>query len=451
MKNRCTFQHIFFLILTCTPAIFSLLHAQTPATILSELKTINDSVSKVPCDKGRGKVISARGMNLFLAGKIGSYLSEGDDLSFYKNNITLNTADGLLTVNHSLFQASGLDEPVKKFMVVGVKANIANGFASAFAGKRFSNEFGFSIRQTWMGRVDTYFGPCNSTSGGQKRAMDILRGALLHSLEIEISKKSDDYKKALAEIDSTDVPGQDTNMARMVAYKNFSKDLEEEYSRKYADMQAQALLNTNNYNLISTSWTSISGYIPLIAQRFTIAASLNSPFNLKRAYPLSLSVSHTRFWESTKFGRLFLTLGGEAYVNNSKHSQGLQMVSYEQYKVLGGADTLNVAKLNATDLYLGDYHTFITPLIRGKIVYVPVNWHFGITIVLEKNFGTFKALNSIIGVPIVLIDKHSNPSVNLEFQVRYFDISNEVFPDKKIGAKTSVALAIGIPFSKIIY
>ena len=447
----------FFLASLCI--IASGLQVQAQGDIINELKTINAKIAAVPCGNGYGNLISYRGLNLFLAGKIGSYLSEGNDLSFYKNNITLNTSEGILTVNHSLFQASGVDEQVRKFMVVGVNANIANGFASAFAGKRYSNDFGFTIRQTWLGNVRTYFEKCSQskeygsiTTGGQKPAMDALRAVILHTLEIEINKKISDFEHALSAIDSAkEVPGQDMVKVKMLARVNFYTTLKEEYYRKFANIQAQTLLNTNNYNRITTSWTSISGYVPLIAERFTIAKSLSSSFNLKRAYPLSVSVSHTRFWESTKFGRLFLTISGEAFLNNSKQSQALQLVSYDQYRILGGTDTINVAKLNSTDLYLGSYRTFITPLIKGKIVYIPPDWHFGITLIMEKNFGTYQALNGTLGVPIVLIDKHSNPSINFEFQVHYFDISNQVIPDKKIGAKVSVGLTVGIPFSKIIY
>lgn len=432
--------------------------AQTPDSLINELKTINSAIARIPCDKGSGNVISNRGLNLFLAGKIGSYLSEGSDLSFYKNNITFNSADGQLTVNHNLFQASGLDKQVRSFMVVGAKANITNAYASTFEGKRYFNQFGFALRHIWIAKATTRFAKCGQQPGsaikhaGQKPVMDAIRAALIHSLEIEIHKKENDFEHALTAIDSpVDVPGQDLNSVKATARKNFNEDLSAEYNHKYADIEAQTLLKTNNYRSVSTSWTTIGGYIPLILERFTVAKSLTGAFNLRKAYPLSLSINHTRFFESTKAGRLFLTISAEAYWNNSKESQALQQVSYDQYKLLGGSDTINVAKLNATDLYLGNYTTYITPLLKGKIVYIPPDWHFGITLILEKNFGTYKALNGTFGIPIVLIDKHANPSVNFEFQLRYFDIGNVVIPDKKIAAKTSVGVSIGVPFSKIIY
>ncbi len=436
-----------------------LLKAQIPANIITELKTINTTVSNVPCNKGYGNIISNRGLNLFLAGKIGSYLSEGNDLSFYKNNITMDAADGLLTVNHSLFQATGIDEQVRGFMVVGVKANIADGFAAAFDGKKYTNDFGFTIRQTWIAKATTHFEKCGQKQPdgtiapkGQKLVMDALRAGILHTLELEINEKAADFEVALNLIDSAnDVPGQDLNTVKVKARENFYANLKDEYTRKYADMQAQTLLTTNDYKCISTSWTSISGYIPLILERFNVAKSLTTSFNQKHAYPLGITLSHTHFWESTKFGRLFITLSGQAFWNNSKESHALNEVSVGAYKILGGADTINVAKLNSNDVYIGSYSTFVTPLLKGKIVYVPTDWHFGIALTIEKNFGTYQALNGTLGVPIVLIDKHANPSVNFEFQVHYFDLSNIVIPGKKIFAKTSIGLTVGVPFSKIIY
>jgi len=51
----------------------------------------------------------------------------------------------------------------------------------------------------------------------------------------------------------------------------------------------------------------------------------------------------------------------------------------------------------------------------------------------------------------VLIDKKAEPSVNLEFQLRFFDFSNTIQAVNGLPGKTSVGLTVGIPFSKIAY
>src|SRR5258708_33705685 len=64
------------------------------------------------------------------------------------------------------------------------------------------------------------------------------------------------------------------------------------------------LAKTSNNKLITLSWTSVSLYIPLITENFSVAPTLSDSFTIRHAYPLQLNVSHTRLWESIRSGRL---------------------------------------------------------------------------------------------------------------------------------------------------
>ncbi|MES2107975.1 MAG: hypothetical protein V4577_04475 [Bacteroidota bacterium] len=59
----------------------------------------------------------------------------------------------------------------------------------------------------------------------------------------------------------------------------------------------------------------------------------------------------------------------------------------------------------------------------------------GLSLRLEKNFGTYHALNSIVDIPIVLIGKKGVPAQGL------------ILPANR----TSVGLTVGISFSKLVY
>jgi len=405
-------------------------------------------------------VITNRAMNVFLADKTG-YLSEHGDLSLYTNYVTLSTPTGTLTINHNFQKAKGIDEPLKSFFNVGIQANVADGFNTTFLDKKFKNELGLDLKQTWLGKVKTRFSACKQNQRdenlvdlqvNQKQAMDALRAGILHSLEMEINKKEADFKMALNAIDSADeVPGQNLSVTRALALQNFYADLKEEYEEKFAKLQAETLAKTKDFKFITTHWTSFEIYVPLFFPPYNIAASYTTSFQEKHPYPFELTLNHTWLREDSKLGRLFITISGNLLGNNSVRSFALDKTSFIQYKELGGTDTLHLASLKNDEIYIGNYGTFLTSALKGRIVYFFPDSHVGISFLLEQNFGRYNLLNGRIGLPIVLINSKKLPSVNFEFDVAFFDMTHKIKADKKFENKTSIGLRAGIPFSRLMY
>lgn len=295
------------LLLSFSFAIY-LLKAQTTANIIAELKSINSTVANVPCSTGKGNIISNRAMNIFLSNKAGTYLSGDDDLSLYKNSITFNTTEGTFSVSHNMRQAKGIDQPVKSFLFIGAKANIVNGLAAMLNNTHFINAFGLLIKKTWIGKPNTYFNKCFGAINSrvsQKQFMDALHASILNLIEAEIRHRDSLFINGLSAIDPLQVPGQKLNEAKSNLRKIFYLNLKEEYSRKFAELQSEALIETNNYNLVTTYWTSIGAYIPLVREKFYVANSFAGNFKNEHLYPLEVLLTHTRFFESRKYGRFF--------------------------------------------------------------------------------------------------------------------------------------------------
>ena len=432
----------------------NLLQAQTDENIIAAFKSINSNVAKVSCSAGKGNLISNRAMNIFLSNKVGTYLSGDDDLSLYKNSITFNTAEGTFTVSHNMRQAKGIDEPVKSFIFIGAKANVLNGIAAVVNSRNFINDFGLLVKKTWIRKPSTHFNKCTpaiNSSAGHKQLMDALRASILHLIEAEIKDRVSVFKNSLSEIDSLEVPDQRMDEAKNNLQKQFYSGLQEEYSRKFAELQSETLIETNNYNLVTTHWTSISAYIPLLCEKFYVANSYLGDFKKEHLYPFAISLSHTRFLESRKYGRFFLKLNAQLFANNSYHSKALERINIADYKARGGTDTLHLSQQNSNEVYVGRYNNFFTRQLNAAFVYIPPNSHFGLSSSIEQNFGRYKALNGKIGLPIVLIDKKGDPDITFEFQVRFFDINKKVQPAIKLSDKTSIGFSIGVPFSKIVY
>jgi hypothetical protein len=403
-------RSLFLLPVLCVFSVLS--QAQTPDSLINELKAT------------RGGLISNRAMNVFLSEAAGYYLSSGDDLTLYKNSVIANAAEGNLAIYHNLRQALGTDVRIGSFLSIGASANIADAFTAASDGRPYNNRFGLLVKQTWIGNGKT------SYSESQQKIMQALRAGILHSLELEIRKKAADREASLDAWNADDVPGQDLAAAKQVARQKFNTDLQAEYEFEFARQQSEALARTFNYAVIAVNWTSLSLYVPLVTENFSTSPDLATDPVTRHAYPLHFNITHTRLWEGSKFGRFYATLAGDLTLNNSRDGYGLDKTG---------------------DLYTGDYKNFITPALKAQAVYFPRDSHIGISLQLEQNFGSYRALNGRLGIPVVLINKKAEPSVNFEFQVRFFDLSDQVGPHKGLPGKTSVGLTMGIPFSKIAF
>jgi hypothetical protein len=428
-----------------------------PADIISELKSINRDVINTACANGEGRLISNRALNLFIGYKVGTYLSNEHDFSFYKNNIIINAFDGTVAVNHNVFEAKGKDEPVKSVLFFGVKANVGDVFVKSVLNKKISNEFGINFKQTWIGRSKTFFNRCvpastNSSADvvNPKQYMDAERATLLRILEDEIIKRNADFEAALNAIDTVN-EGQGIATVKNATRKKFYNDLKDEYSRKFADLQAATLEGTKSYNLVTTSWTSFDAYIPLATEKFTVAETISSLLQQKHPYTFSATLTHTRFWESRRIGRIMFTVAAGLQWNNSKRSYALNKVGFADYKSLGGTDTLHFVQLKEDEVYVGTYKNFITPTLSARLIYFPPDYHFGLSFLIEQNFGSYNLLNGTLGIPIVLIDKKGLPSVALEFQFRFYDMSDKIKTNTNYRQRNSLGLTVGIPMSKIIY
>ena len=427
------------------------LSAQTAADIINELNAVNSAVAATPCNNGSTALIANRAMNVFLADKTG-YVSAPADLSLYTNYVTFNTTDGRLTINHNFQKAAGIDEPVKKLFSAGMYANVVNSFTTNHFGNRVANELGLTLNYKWLGKVKTHIAACTITQqdNTQKQNMDALRQGLTRLLEMEINEKDAAFKMALAAIQVKELPGQNPDSAANIMRQDFYKDLKEACTEKFAVQQAEKLTQTKNFKLITTSWTSLTANVPFAYPAYQVAQTLTAPLQKKHSYPLQVMLAHTRFFESRKAGRLFITGTAGMLFNNSTLNYGLTEVSYTDYKNLGGTDTLRLARLKTKGAFIGNYQAFITPSVRARVVYFPGNSHIGISVLMQQNFGSDNLLSGKLAVPVVLINSKKLLAANFEFYVSFLDISNKI-SGERIGDKAIVGVSVGIPFSRLIY
>jgi hypothetical protein len=275
--------------------------------------------------------------------------------------------------------------------------------------------------------------------------LDAKREIILKNVIAEIAKKSDDFETSLSEIVSLNQSNKNE------LKEDFYKNIEEEYPRKFAEMQYRALFDLLRYKKLTANWTNFNLYVPLIFQRYTVAENIVADFKTKKSFPAEISISHTRFLETHKAAKLYLNLRAGILMNNSINSGQINWTNIETYRNLGGKNITYLIDKQVDRLSIGRFKNFITPNVRVQLVYFPPENHFGISATIEQNFGKFKALNGTIGIPIVLIDKQSAPQTNLEIQIRYFDITNSLETGRNLRDNVSINLTWGQPIGRNVY
>ncbi|MES2794353.1 MAG: hypothetical protein V4683_00235 [Bacteroidota bacterium] len=411
---------------------------QSADSLISVLKEIDLTIKKSEC--AEGQLLSNRGMNLFMADRVGYYLSDHENLTFCKNNLTFNTANGLFSMSHSLFEPTGADLPVRSYHVIGLKANALNAFHSATNQSAFNNELGFTYKHFWLSKPQITLHNCN-----EKWASDARRATILVALQKEIQEQSSDFEQSLANIQNLSDP------LREELKSNFYKKIGEEYSRELAEREYRELFETMRFKKIAMHWTNFNVYIPVIRQRFTVADNFENNFNIRKSYPAELSISHTRFIETHNATKIYLNFRAGLFANNSINSKKLRETNLETYRSLGGKNISYLTDKQLNRFSIGNYENFITPNLKAQFVYFPPENHFGISATVEQNFGNFKALNGTIGIPVVLIDKQSAPLTNFEIQIHYFDMTNSLNSGRTLKDNVSIGISFGQPIGRNVY
>ncbi len=430
--------------------------------IIDSLDKLNRQVLNTPADRANGMIITHRALNVFFADKVASYLSDGGDLSLFSNYATLSSSDGKFSINHS-FANRKLDR-VRGLWTVGAKANIAEGFAALYESKQLKTDLGITVKKTWISRgvvaYDNSRQPQNASETNQKGEMDVERAYILRTLETQINQKGEEIDSAVARVFRyNDIRlqvyslNQIDSMKNALVKKKYDK-LMEEYDEEFAKQQAKKLGDLKKYKWSWVGWTSLGVYIPVTPQKYTVAPNFSGTFADEKTYPWEATLSFNGVYEQNSFaGRFFGSLVIGIGQNNSAKTKDVEKTTKDQYVNLipVEVDTLLLGKLKSDEVYIGSFSQFVTPVLRGQLVWFPNGGNIGISLQADKSFGKYDPLNAKIGVPIRLKNQEGKTNVNFELQVRFADLSNSIKPDKSRGDKTSIGVSVGLPFSSLLY
>jgi|GEM_PF-3439204 len=385
------------------------------------LRSLNDSILSAAClPSGNGQLISHRAMNLYLADRIGYYLSHYRDLSLYKNSVLIDGYDQSIAINHHLYTANEKDERLRSMFTVGAKATA-------------KHEFGFLFRHTWFGKSRVYYSGCEPGSMGNRQEMDAQRAILLNRLASASTEEYAAFNRQLDNIQQTDVPGQDLAAVKNKLRKEFETTLADRYREQFYELQADTFRFKKPFRSFQFNWTDVHLYLPVVNQPFYLENPSAGTMDKKHPWLWEIAVTHNRMIESNKLGRVLLQFVGTVGQANSARAGMIAKTG----------EAGNVPVYGASG-----YQSFLSASLGARIVYMPPDWHFGLSGSLKQNIGNYHALDLVAGFPIVLIDKNGSPKINFEFQWKFFNVNRT---NLATGTTNAVNVTAGIPFGSIVH
>jgi hypothetical protein len=385
------------------------------------LRSLNDSIFSAAClPSGKGQLISHRAMNLYLADRIGYYLSHYRDLSLYKNSVVIDGYDQSIAINHHLYTANEKDERLRSMFTVGAKATA-------------KHEFGFLFRHTWFGRSQVNYSGCEPGTMGNRQEMDAQRAILLHRLEAASAEEVAAFNRQLATMQQAEVPGQDLDSVKNNLRKEFASTLTGRYREKWFVSQADTFRFKKPFRSFRFNWTDVHLYLPVVNQQFYLDNTAAGTMEKKNPWLWEIAATHNRMIESTKLGRVLLQVCATAGQNNAARTGMIvQTGKSGEYPVYGSSG----------------YQQFLAASLGARIVYIPPDWHFGLSGSFRQNIGQYHALDLVAGFPIVLIDSNGSPKINFEFQWRFLNINKTAL---STGSGSVVNVTAGIPFGSVVH
>ncbi len=399
-------------------------------------------------------LMTNRGLNVFMAKKVSTYLSGSSDLSLNKGYFILDPTDGrLLLAYNTAIDPSSDERRTKWIFTGGVKTDVADAFSTLYSGdKKLAANIGASIKFTLLGRGIIGY------NGNNLQAQPALVSQTKKMLQSETGKnlriKTKNVLNKQMEDDSTEfensLTGTDSEF-RNTDIPAFYKGKNKGYIKKFIESESDNIEEAELYNYFWNHWVSLDLYIPFTSQEYDAAKDFTTTVKSQKLYNFEASVIYSQIREWKK-NRMLTTLNFGAKNQNNINTSVLDKHTVSDYKKLGGIDTITLAQLESKEIYIGNYEKYFSPFARIQIVdYFLAQKSIGISIQVEKYFGSYNPLNLKLGIPFTLAGKDDETKVSFEVQFKWNDFGNNILPGKSRSDKFLVGLSVGVPLSSKIY
>ncbi|QCR24510.1 hypothetical protein [Pontibacter sp. SGAir0037] len=419
-------------------------------------------------DNATGTVLMTDpGLNVFMAKKVNTYLTGTGDLSLNKSYFIIDPTDGRLFIgtNHAKDPSSG-DGRTKWVFTGGIKMNVADAFSIIYSGEdnKLKENIGAVLKLTLLGRgiisydanrilrqqknlVNLGLDSTGQISYTDQEAGEYLRRQVKNQIYAEMKEDSTDFINSLSGL-------IDDEQAQNWAIKKLDDHIKKQnkkYRSAYITREADNIDEEGMYNWFWNHWLSLNIYVPFTKQPYEVSEDFTSPIVEKKLYNIEAGLLYNHILEKEKI-RLFISLGGGLKNHNNIITSSLKKHSINDYRNLGGVDTLKLAQLQAKDVYIGNYTSYFTPFTRFQIVsFFLAEKSIGLSFSAEKYMKGYDPLNIKLGIPFTLTGKDKDTKANFEIQLKWNDYNNNFLTNKSRSDKFTLGFSVGVPLTSKIY
>ena len=380
--------------------------------------TINQYVDSI----GREQFYPNAVLNVFFAEMISKYIVGSGELPLAKGYAILNNKDNRLYIGKSLYDRTKVNEQLNHVFQLGYSTEVKQNFSNLLADGLGENT-GFDLRYTFIGN-----GTINLGKNRKSNFEQILtfRNGIVSKEKIDASSRIIDifnhYDYPISEIDST---------AKESLFQKLNKSVVD----NMLVAEAKSISLNKNYSYYWVWWASLEGFYSLNGKAYNILNTLPGDLSKRKVKPHSIAGSISLLIESPRFGAFYGVLGVQYSKRNNVEIDELKPFDLVNSINISGSDTLALANLETTKIYVGQFEEFdsfdttveCTYFFPGKL-----NW-VGVRASLLNRIGTRSSFDWILGLPISLLDNDKKPKVNFELQW------------KEINRNHSLGISIGVP------
>lgn len=412
------------------------------------------------------KLMTAQGLNIFMAKKVNTYLSGSGDLSLNKSYFIIDPVDGRLFLGMNFAKDPSEGNGRTQWIVTtGLKADATDNFSTLFNAEKdeISPNIGLSLKLTWLGRgIISYgvrerqiqknqlgiVGPVFDTiqNFDNRTVSRFLRKQISNQLDSAMRKDSSEFVRSL-----DGFSGFEEESWATLQKSAYFKAANKKYRKEFITKEAEVIDDKALYSWYWTHWFSAEVYVPFTRSRYDVAGDFTSDVEEKRLYNLDATLLWSQVMEG-KAARLITSIGPGVKIQNNINTATLSKYGIGEYKKLGGQDTLKLAELSKDDVYVGQYEEYVSPFVKMQAVcFFVKEKSIGLSFAAEKFMGGYDPLNIKLGVPVSLKGKDDETKVNFELQFKWNDYGNNIFPEKSRSDKFVIGLSIGIPLISKLY
>lgn len=385
-------------------------------------------------DTDQKKLLTKVGLNVLLQKRVINYLTGVSDLSLAKFYASYTADNDRFNIGFNIPVQKYYSQRISFIINPIIEADVKSNFATLYKDDKWKNNIRGGLKLTWLpGKGKIKF----NNDANTLVPLRILRSKKYEAAEKELNAYSTNVTLADGSVVTPIMPS--------------AKKLKKKKQELYADLgkaEAEHAEKEGSYTKMRTYWFSLWAYAPLTKTDQYIAKDASQIFTKVQYHLWEVNLQGTYLYERRKYGTVYGSVWVKHYQNNSANASLMTNVDYGQYSQFPGTNPINLALLETSKAYIGDYKEFLTTNLNVQLVYFfPLynSWiKPGISFRYEKNWGDYSPSDLRFGLPIAIQGKEK--PINIELQYRLNDIANyKNDPEHEI--KKTIGVSLGFPIA----